>query len=398
MPTLLFFAQVSLVAPLANLVAVPLFTVWILPATLAGVVLTGMQWGAGTALLKFAAVGLSWLLEFLERLVTLPGATWQPGYMAWTTATLFCVGVVLCLLPRPFPGRLAALALLAIVVRAENLPAPLPLRVRVLDVGQGLAVLVQTPGHNLLYDAGGAWLGGDAGELIVVPALAAAGVRNLDVLMISHDDADHRGGTASILRAISVRRVLASGEQDYPRTVRPRKCRRGMHWQWEGVTFEILHPDVGKSWSENDASCVLLVRYQNSTLLLPGDIEAAAEFDLLRHSSLREVDLVLGPHHGSRTSSGAAFVRELEASFVIFSAGYANRWGFPLAEVVERWVAGKACVLATAASGALEFVPAAGGGFRLVAAARSLRTRPWPVRSASAAACISTINGVDGTV
>jgi competence protein ComEC len=164
------------------------------------------------------------------------------------------------------------------------------------------------------------------------------------------------------------------------------------------VSFRILHPAADKHWSKNDASCVLLVEFADSALLLPGDIESGAEFALLRQTGLRRVDLVLGPHHGSRTSSGPAFVRQLEASFVVFSTGYANRWDFPAVDVVARWLGGKACVLTTAVSGALEFVPVKSGGFRLVAAARTSLTRPWPLRNARAGACINTINGVDGTV
>ena len=257
---------------------------------------------------------------------------------------------------------------------------------------------MQTKNHNLLYDTGAAWRGGDAGESIIVPELAAIDVRFLDILMVSHDDADHSGGAKSILQAVPVGGVIASGEKDYGVSAHSQKCRRGMHWQWDGVDFDILHPGETKGWSDNDASCVLRVSVANSTLLLPGDIEARAELGLLRQFNLRDVDLVLGPHHGSRTSSGAAFVSELDASYIVFSTGYANRWKFPVAEVVARWLQSKGCVLITADSGALEFVAAVGGGFQLVKAARSSLTRPWALRRPGAGNCTGTINSADGTV
>jgi len=398
LPSLLFFGQVSLISPLANLVAIPLFTFWILPATLVGVFLTTIHGGLASALLRLAAVGLNWLMEFLARLATLPVVTWQPGYIKWLLVVLLCGGVVVWLLPRPFPGRVAGLLVFWSLLNADTRPVSPRLQLRVLDVGQGLAVLVQTSNHNLLYDAGGSWQGGDAGNTIIVPELAATGVRALDVLMISHDDADHRGGAESILHELPVAKLLASGEQQYSAGPEVQKCRRGMRWEWDGVVFDILHPGAATGWSDNDASCVLRVRFGNSTALLPGDIEAQAEFELMRRFDLRNVDLLLGPHHGSRTSSGAAFVRKLAATYVIFSAGYFNRWGFPVPEVVRRWVGSKACVLTTADSGALDFAAAADGGFSLVAAARSSLARPWPLRSPDASHCINTIKGADGTV
>jgi competence protein ComEC len=398
LPSLFFFAQLSLIAPLANLVAVPLFTVWIMPATLVGLILLTLECGLGVSLLNFAAYGLEWLMGFLAHLVTLPTAVWQPGYIAWSFMVLALAGILLCILPRPFPGRMAGLALLSLVVSREYVPDKAQLRVRVLDVGQGLSVLVQTPAHNLLYDTGAAWRGGDAGDSIIVPELMAAGVGYLDVLIVSHDDADHSGGVKSILKAIPVGEIISSGEKNYGGAGRTRKCRRGQHWQWGQVEFDILHPGEEKGWSDNDASCVLRVSIAGSTLLLPGDIEGKGELALLRQFGLHEVDLVLGPHHGSRTSSTRAFVSELGASYVVFASGYANRWNFPVAEVVGRWIANKGCVLTTANSGALDFVPAAQGGFRLVAAARASLWRPWPLRSPAAGHCIGTINRADGTV
>ena len=398
LPGLLFFSQVSLIAPLANLVAVPLFTFWILPATLTGLFLMTVSHSWGLSLLNFAAVGLNWIMEYLELLLRLPAVVWQPGYLRWSFVGLLLCGVVFWLLPRPFPGRWVGLTIFVYLLNAEHRPTGFQLRIRVLDVGQGLAVLVQTPNHNLLYDTGAAWPGGDMGASIIAPELKRDGVRALDLLVISHDDADHRGGAESVLAMIPTGMVLTSGKLRYGASVKSQKCRRGMKWQWDGVNFEILHPDGQTHWSENDASCVLRVRLADSTALLPGDIEERAEFQLLRQFDLRDTDLLIGPHHGSRTSSGAAFVRELAASYAIFSAGYANRWGFPLAEVLQRWEDSKACVLITAESGALEFVATKEGGFRLVATARTSLVRPWPLRRVAASHCINTIKGTDGTV
>jgi competence protein ComEC len=230
--------------------------------------------------------------------------------------------------------------------------------VAVLDVGQGLAVTIETRHHVLLYDTGPSFRSGsDTGQLVVVPYVGARGLRQIDRLVVSHDDSDHAGGAASVLAALPVRSVTTGGTVAYGQ-VEATRCLNGEHWSWDGVEFEWLNGLSDPRASDNDRSCVLLVSAGGRRLLLPGDIEADGERALLDH--VPRVDVVVVPHHGSRSSSTAAFVAATQPRWALVSAGYRNRWGFPRAEVVERWRAGGASVLTTAQAGAIELVLGAG--------------------------------------
>ena len=228
-----------------------------------------------------------------------------------------------------------------------------------LDVGQGLAVVVRTQAHVLVYDAGPAFpTGRDAGELAVLPYLRYYGVRQVDALVISHGDLDHRGGANSILAGVPVTRVLA-GPSVGP-LARPReRCRRGQRWIWDGVQFEMLHPARSAQASDNDSSCVLRVHSSAGSVLLAGDVEAVAESEIVDRG-LPRTTVVVVPHHGSRTSSTVPFVAAASPALALVSAGYRNRWGLPRREVVARWRAAGARVLTTADSGAIEITFAAG--------------------------------------
>jgi competence protein ComEC len=395
LPTLIFFGQVSLVAIAANLIAVPVFSLFLLPVVLVGAALMLAGLWPADFVLDAGAQGLARLLEFLAILADLPGATRAPVSYGALTFVLAAFATLVVLLPRPLPGRVCALALLVAALHAGRFSAKPKLTVQVIDVGQGLSVLVQTENHNLLYDTGASWRDGDAGLSFILPALRFAGVRHLDTLVISHADTDHSGGAESIIQELPVARVLAADEhsQTY---FDAQGCYAGMHWWWDSVEFRVLHPDPQHNWSENNGSCVLLVSSGASVLLLPGDIERAAELSLVGRHDLSSADLLLGPHHGSKTSSTDVFVEAATARHVVFSAGYANRWGFPRPEIMARWSAGGSCILLTSISGALRFVAAETGGFRLADARRSSLLRPWPIRNSESIRCVNTINGVDG--
>jgi competence protein ComEC len=252
-------------------------------------------------------------------------------------------------------------------VTAACLSGPTPLlpgeaTITVLDVGQGLAVVVETREHALLFDAGPSFrTGSDTGQLVVLPYLRHQGVRALDVLAVSHDDDDHAGGVASVLAMLPVRSLLLGPSLgDAERLVggaplQPAPCRRGARWQWDGVQFEWLHPGAKTFARDNDGSCVLRVRAGDRTALLTGDVEARAESDLLDARRLSLVDVLVAPHHGSRTSSTPAFVAACRPSWVVYAVGHRNRWGFPDPGVVERYDAVGARGLRTSASGAITF-------------------------------------------
>jgi len=223
-----------------------------------------------------------------------------------------------------------------------------------LDVGQGLAIVVRTRSHTLVYDAGPAFrTGRDTGELVVLPYLRARGVRAIDRLVISHGDLDHAGGARSLVLGMNVRSALVgpSVRGSLPQAVH---CAAGQRWSWDGVAFEILHPGADSvAMSDNDTSCVLKVTGEGGIALLTGDIEARAESELAATMAI-DADIVTVAHHGSSSSSTAEFVARTRARLALVSAGYRNRWNLPRPEVVERWRAAGAEVVATIDSGAIE--------------------------------------------
>jgi len=224
-----------------------------------------------------------------------------------------------------------------------------------LDVGQGLAAVVETRNHVLVYDAGPAFRSGsDTGTLVVEPYLRHRGLRRIDLLVASHDDLDHAGGAASLARAMPVARRVASGHA-LDALGPTERCMRGESWTWDGVAFDWLHPGPSTLSKDNDRSCVLRVRAGVHTVLLTGDVERLAEAELLDRADPGRVDVVIVPHHGSRTSSTAALVAATRPRWALVPSGHRNRWGFPKPDVVQRWRDSGSDVLTGSATGAIEF-------------------------------------------
>src|SRR5690606_37800533 len=266
--------------------------------------------------------------------------------------------MVLLLAPRAWPARaLGAVWLLPLLLHRPAPPPPGELWLTVLDVGQGLAAVVRTEHHVLVYDAGPRWSArSDAGRSVVVPYLRAAGVEAIDTLVVSHGDNDHAGGVASLRARIPVRRVLTGAP-----AVAGEPCRAGQHWRWDGAEFLMLAP-FGNIGEANDASCVLHVRAAHGAALLPGDIERTGEARLLaRTPAALAADVLIAPHHGSRSSSSPAFIRAVDPRHVVFAAGYRSRYGHPHPAVVARYRAHGSRVYGSPAGGALEFRFAADG-------------------------------------
>lgn len=384
--TLAWFQQLSLVAPLANLIAVPAFGILIVPAALLGMVLSTVHAPSGSMLLWVAAEVMRALLALLRVAADLPFAIWQPRAAGWVVLLSLGGGAFLLCWPRPLPLRALAPVLFLPLMFGIDRRVP-ALRVTAFDVGQGLSVLVETPRHALLYDAGPAYGVRDAGESVVVPALRHMGVSGLDVVMISHHDQDHAGGAASVIEAFPAARLMAPEPGELQaRHFTP--CRAGQSWSWDEVRFTLLGPDsAAVARSGNDGSCVLLIEGPGGSVLLPGDIGRRREEQLARAGVLTAVDLVLAAHHGSRSSSAAALVDALRPRFVVFSAGHRNRWGFPAAEVRERWAGTGACLLDTAGSGALGFAAGAEGHLRLVRRERIDAAHLWSSDVVRASPC-----------
>ena len=360
--SLALFQQVSLIGPLANAVAIPAVTFAIVPIALAAALQPfDPPW-------QLAHAALVPLMRFLEALAAAPWASWaQHEPPRWAVA-LGIAGVLLCLAPRGVPGRwLGAVALVPLFAVLPRVPPPGAFRLVVLDVGQGTAAVVQTHRRALLYDTGPRWTDvTDAGARIVAPALRAAGIGRIDAMIVSHRDLDHSGGALSILAAVPVGFVTSSLADDHDIVARSAeralhlRCRGGQAWEWDGVRFDVLHPDdahYADPWRKsNDLSCVLRVTNGASAALLAGDIEAKSEIDLVtsRRDALA-ADVLVVPHHGSRTSSTSSFVAAVAPRHAVFTVGYRNRFGHPRADVVARYVARDASVHRTDMSGALTF-------------------------------------------
>jgi len=258
----------------------------------------------------------------------------------------------------------------------------------VLDVGQGTAIVVRTAAHALLYDAGPAWNGvADAGGRIVAPNLRAEGIRRLDAMILSHRDADHAGGAMSVLAAVPVGLMLTSLASDHPsvqaheRRGLHLRCRAGQRWTWDGVAFEVIFPESSHyddaHRKPNDVSCVLRIEAQGGSALIAGDIEATSEVDLLvvRRERLA-ADVLVVPHHGSRTSSTPSFVDAVAPRHAVFAVGHRNRFGHPRTDVVVRYERAGALIHRTDRAGALSFTSAS-GAVDAPTSARASARRYW---------------------
>jgi competence protein ComEC len=370
------FGQVSLLSPLANLLAIPIMSFIVVPLCLLGAASLLFSERFGSLLLGLADLAIDKLWLILEYLadsfpaLLVPLATDSSALVA-----IALVGTVLLLAPRGLPLRCAG-ALLCLPLLWPLSLESYRLRVTALDVGQGLAVLVETKTHNLLYDTGPRYSARfDAGSGVIAPMLRARRIHYLDRLVLSHADSDHVGGMAGVLDNIEVGKVSAGDRVRQPGLP---ACRAGESWSWDGVDFAFLHPPGDYYGKGNNRSCVLLIRTGFTTILLPGDIEATIERRLIeQHPELRGTDVVIAPHHGSKTSSTASFIRYLAPRYGVFSAGYRSRFNHPHPRVVERYRENGVTLLNTADRGAIEFVVDKNGVLAEPVGERQRRHRYW---------------------
>jgi competence protein ComEC len=348
---LLLFGQLSAVGPVANALAIPLVSVVVTPLALAAALVPAQP------LLELAAWLVERLLQFLEWCALLPGALWEQHAPPPWSAALALAGVAWLLAPRGVPGRAWAPLLLAPALAVlPPAPAPGSAWVTAFDVGQGLAVMVRTARRTLLYDAGPAFgPQADSGGRIVLPALRAAGASTLDLMVLTHEDADHIGGALTVLESVEVHGLVSSLPPAHPLNTlvaAPARCAAGTRWEWDGVLFEFLHPGPGALRARrNDLSCVLRVSANGGSILLTGDIERSAEAQIIERRP--KADVMLVPHHGSRTSSSAEFIAAVAPRWAVVTAGYRSRFGHPSGEVLARYRAAGVRVMRTDLDGAV---------------------------------------------
>ncbi|MGE5154595.1 MAG: DNA internalization-related competence protein ComEC/Rec2 [Bdellovibrio bacteriovorus] len=354
------FNRASLISPVVNLVAVPLFSLVLLPLVLVTSLLSLVP-GLGLPLVWTADL-LAWCLTGLERVAAWPWAAAslsERPLWVWGAAA---AGTTLLLAPRGLPGRWLGLALaLPVLLLRPEIPGPGEAWLSLLDVGQGLSAVVRTRDGTLVYDTGPGFDSGfNTGAVVVAPFLQSRGVDRVDVLVLSHADRDHTGGAQGLMGRLPVGRILG-GEPTILGLPGAEPCRAGQGWDWAGVRFRFLHP--GESPEEgNDASCVLRVEAGGRSILLPGDIGRVAETRLVREQpQALASDVLVAGHHGSATSTGAPFLEAVAPSLVLYSAGYANPFGFPAREVRKRVAARGIRALNTGVSGAVELRLAADG-------------------------------------
>ena len=283
----------------------------------------------------------------LEWLSQMPDAVWQQHAPPVWTVLAAALGILWLLLPLGFPARwLGAVGLMPMFLVLPSQPEQGALWLSVLDVGQGLSVVVQTQNHALLYDTGPRYTAdADSGSRIVVPYLRAAGIKRLDGLIVTHDDSDHSGGAISVLDAVPVGWLASSLPADSPILLHAQKslpCFAGQKWEWDGVYFEMLHPGwtsyADEAVSKNNRGCTLKITTPYGSVLLPADIERESEAELLvRSPGSLPATVLVAPHHGSKTSSTEEFIRQTNPQIVVFTAGYRNQFGHPKLEVVERY-------------------------------------------------------------
>ena len=354
---LAFFWQLPLISPLSNAIAIPMVSLLVVPLSLLGALLPS------EVPLWLAHIALELTMLPLHYLNNLPHAVWIQHAPAPWSIIAGMLGVLWILTPRGFPVRyFGGLLLLPMFLNAPNPPSVGSLKMTIFDVGQGLSVAIQTRQHLLLYDTGPDFSGEtDSGNRILVPALHAMGIISLDGLILSHDDIDHTGGTDSVLQEMPTAWLSSSQTLTTVKTYtgKLRYCRDGVSWNWDGVSFEFLHPGkesftTGGKLHNNDLSCVLRIGTGNQHILLTGDIEKRAGQRLLKlHAEQLAATLLIAPHHGSSSSSEVDFIAAVLPDFVVFTSGYRNRFGHPREVIRQRYQDSGATLLRSDFDGAI---------------------------------------------
>jgi len=356
--TLFFFGSASLLSPIANLIAIPWVSLVVVPLSLIALVFMPISTFISNGLLSISALAIKWMFAGFELLGNSPLSNVTVAKIPDEYLIIAFAGFLFMLLPKGFPARwLGLIAILPAVLFVPEKPNQGEFTFTLLDAGQGMASVIQTQNHTLIYDVGTRYNNTfDVGKLVVVPFLKARGIERVDSLILSHNDIDHWGGAESVLKEIGVDKVISS-DPKILENKNVRVCVQGQHWQWDGVDFEILSPPPSTEVSlkrDNNKSCVLRVSNMNHSVLLTGDIEKKVE-KLMSVMIARKLpsEVITVPHHGSKTSSSKAFLKAVSPKLALIPAGYRNRFGHPKDQVLQRYKKLGIPVMDTVTSGAI---------------------------------------------
>ncbi|CAM4451447.1 MAG: ComE operon protein 3 [Legionellaceae bacterium] len=353
--TLWFFKNISFIGFIANAIAIPWVAFSVLPAALMGAFIYFFIPEFAIKCWQFAEYLLMLLWHLLEWLASISIFQWQTNIPSYVILSLAVIYSLLLIAPRGFPLRwLGLLGIIPLLKGNISNPSTNELWLTALDVGQGLALVIRIGNHVLIYDTGGKYSPEyDMGKAAVIPYLHAMDIKKIDTLIVSHADNDHSGGVDSILKKIPTEQVFTSYFQQWP-IPKNYYCQEGIKWKWEHASFEFLNTIHFKK--RNNNSCVLKIVFGKHSLLLPGDIEKVGEhYLLIHHEKELKSNLIVAPHHGSRTSSMEKFVQAVDAKYIIFSVGYRNRFHFPKEDIVNRYLKRGGICYRTDNSGAITF-------------------------------------------
>jgi len=323
------FSYVSMVSPLVNLIAVPVVTMLLVPICLLAVIFLVIKPDWALELFVLADVIVGYGLTFLEFALKINGAYFDlPTFPAVVWLFVFLFVFCWCLPSFWFNKKFLCLLLLPLAsylfTQQNN-----TWQISVLDVGQGLAVLISKNNRVIIYDVGASYPSGfNMADSVLLPILQARGVSKVDLVFISHGDNDHAGSLPQLLKGIEVTKVLTN--QD--------RCQQNLDISWQGLKITALWPDDARKYNDNNASCVIKISDQYHSILLPGDVDKSIEKQLLNlYPKQLQSDILVAAHHGSNTSSCSEFIQAVAADYVVFSQGFMNRWHFPRQKVLDRF-------------------------------------------------------------
>ena len=344
--TIFFFGGASVIAPIANLIAIPWVTLIVVPLILLAMLLFLIAPALSAYLLQFVSLNIEYLSRVLKWLDSFALTSFNFHSLPTSLLLVMMLGLLFLFLPKGFPAKwLGFLLLIPVFSYQPQRVEQGAFKYSLLDVGQGLASLIETQHHRLIYDTGPrSSYRFDTGKLVVLPFLASKGISHVDKMVLSHLDIDHYGGTLAVLKQVSVSEIISSNT-DFLKKRTITACQAGQKWQWDQVNFEFLHPDTqgnfsGANVSDNNRSCVLRISNQHHSLLLTADIEKKVEkFLLTTQVDKLKSEVLLIPHHGSKTSSSINFIATVNPSLALNSSGYRNRYKHPAKKIMQRYQA-----------------------------------------------------------